>query len=133
MIKKFTFTGRQELIPAWRLVLIHFSDGDVRAEYVSASEEVTPDNNWSYEFLVQSSDASAVAPTEEDLFALCNSDLVEPYVTRYEDGCNISPSVFVNLQTVDSSIPTNVLAAVANECGNTQMVLAPYNPPPDPS
>lgn len=54
-----TFLVRQDGIPVCGVVNLKFTEGDLRAEYLSGSETLTDDSEWSYMFLVQEDDLPA--------------------------------------------------------------------------
>lgn len=54
-LKTIVFDDRQEDIPSCGIVNLKFTEGDVRAEYISGSEEEVG-GDWEYTFLVQEED-----------------------------------------------------------------------------
>lgn len=118
-VKQITFTNRFELVPLWGLVLLYTTWGAVRAEYVPGSENKTDEDYWSYAFTIQEADATAIP----DLEAFCNDDIVEPYLTRFADNCNVGPGIFYNIPVVARTEVTYIFGGILTEC-NTLRVVA---------
>lgn len=54
-----TFAAREDGIPVCGVVNLKFTEGNLRAEYLSGSEVENADLSWSYTFLVQEDDLPA--------------------------------------------------------------------------
>lgn len=83
-VKTFTFAARQPEIAECGVVFLKFTEGDLRAEYLSGSEVKNEDGTWSYQFLIQEDDLPAGLTLDEA--ASCN--VIAPYwscVTEEEE------------------------------------------------
>lgn len=76
-VKIITFAERQPGIPeCGGVVYLKFTEGDVRAEYLSGSELKDDDlGTWSYQFLVQADDLVGSLTFND----IKNCNLIEPY------------------------------------------------------
>ncbi len=96
-----TFLARQDGIPVCGVVNLKFTEGDLRAEYLSGSETLTNDAEWSYMFLVQEDDLPAGLTLSE--VQTCNiiAPLWSSPLTRLSKRrLNVEPESF--LVSVDS-------------------------------
>lgn len=89
-IKKLSFASRQADIALCRVVNLKFAEGDLRAEYVPASE-LNNDGTWEYQFLVQEEDLPGALTLDD----VKNCNIIEPYwacvdaESEEEDACQL--------------------------------------------
>jgi hypothetical protein len=79
-LKTLTFASRQAEIALCGVVNLKFTEGDLRAEYVPASE-VHGDGEWLYQFLVQEEDL----PGGLTLDDVSNENVIAPYWACFEE------------------------------------------------
>lgn len=75
VIKTLSFAARQDELPACYVVNLKFAEGDLRAEYVSASELQKTDGSWAYSFLINELDLPAGLTMDE----VRNANIIAPY------------------------------------------------------
>lgn len=74
-IKTLTFAERHDGIPECGVVNLKFAEGDLRAEYVSASELQNEEGAWQYQFLIQEDDLPGGLTSND----VRNANIIEPY------------------------------------------------------
>ena len=133
-LKTISFVSRQADIALCRVVNLKFTEGDLRAEYVPASE-VHGDGQWSYQFLVQEEDL----PGGLTLDDVVNPNLIEPYwacfeadvIDEEEDECQLrAVRCFDDVPIITSLEETDYVAIMRHnvECDSWCLnMMAPYD------
>lgn len=121
-VKTLTFAARWPNIALWGVVVLHWSGGGFRAEYVSGSERQSG-SHWSYDFLIQANDLPHPLTFDD----VINSLLVAPFVTAFQSCVATLSSCFASIPELPDGTPADELAVVVgpNDCGQWCLFRTP--------
>lgn len=111
--KTLSFASRWTDIPVWGIVNLITAEGDIRAEYLNASERQSG-GTWQYDFLIHEDDL----PGSLTLDDVENDLLTTPFVEAFAPCVPVRSRCFDDLPFVEADGYDEIIVPVFNEeCG----------------
>lgn len=112
-VKSLSFASRWTDIPVWGIVNLKTSQGDIRAEYLNASERQSG-SAWQYDFLIHEDDLPGTLTLDD----VENDLLISPFVEAFAPCTPVRTRCFDDLPFVEADEYDEIIVPVFNEeCG----------------